>query len=277
MSIDLHCHTVFSDGSTVIEDLLMLAKLRNIQTVGITDHNSFVACTRAVVVGKRLGVNVVPGAEISCCHKERNLNMSLLCYYPENTNRLEGLLKKINDSHKKSMIITMQKVARVYPITLEAVIKKAQGSSSIFKQHIMQVLMDSGYTDYMFGDVHDKLFKDRIGLANTKADYPCMLEVIEEIRGAGGLVVLPHPTHILDISLAEELLEKNLIDGVECNYPDVSPDGANMLKELTLSHSKIVTGGTNFHGANIKNSNTVGTFITEKDQFIKMKKLKNMK
>lgn len=40
MSIDLHCHTRYSDGSTPLEELIQLAALRGVTTFALTDHDT---------------------------------------------------------------------------------------------------------------------------------------------------------------------------------------------------------------------------------------------
>ena len=65
MICDLHCHSKISDGSMGIEELLAMAKRRGIAAIAITDHDAVVGSTRACVVGKRLGIEVIHGVEMS--------------------------------------------------------------------------------------------------------------------------------------------------------------------------------------------------------------------
>ena len=65
MAADLHCHTKLSDGSVGIEDLIVIAQKSGIDTIAITDHDCLAGTVRGKVIGKRYGVNVIPGVEIS--------------------------------------------------------------------------------------------------------------------------------------------------------------------------------------------------------------------
>lgn len=243
MSIDLHCHTRMSDGTASIEELLALAQAKGIHILSVTDHNTFAGSTRALVTGKRMGITVVPGVEISTIDSSRGRPAHILCYFPENPNRLEGLLKKICDSRKRSMMISIQKVARIYPIPVDMIMKRSQGSTGIFKQHIMQALMDAGYTGEMFGDVYQKLFGKRIGLANTKTEYPDVLEAIQEVHDSGGLAVLAHPSEYGGMELLEELCQKKLIDGAEFHHPRNSEADMSVMQDLSQKHGIFLTGG----------------------------------
>lgn len=65
MAADLHCHTKLSDGSVGIEDLIVIAQKSGIDTIAITDHDCLAGTVRGQVIGKRYGVTVIPGVEIS--------------------------------------------------------------------------------------------------------------------------------------------------------------------------------------------------------------------
>ena len=65
MAADLHCHTKLSDGSVGIEDLIVIAHKSGIDTIAITDHDCLAGTVRGRVIGKRYGVNVIPGVELS--------------------------------------------------------------------------------------------------------------------------------------------------------------------------------------------------------------------
>lgn len=274
MSFDLHCHTKMSDGSTSIDEVLTLAQKKNLTGIAITDHDTFAGSTRGVIIGKRMGINVIPGVEISAMDYSRNKKTHILCYMPTNPNRLEGTLKKTSDNRRKAMMISIQKVMCLYNITAEMVLRRSQGSTNIFKQHIMQTLMETGYTNEMFGDVYSKLFNPRIGFANTKIEYPKVEDVINEIHDAGGVAVLAHPSEYKSMELFEELCAANLLDGVELNHPSTTDEDARTIVELAAKNSLFVTGGTDFHGCYSPKTNQIGTHQTEASQILLMKKAK---
>ena len=65
MAGDLHCHTKLSDGSLGIDDLIGIAKRKVLATIAVTDHDATAGATRAVIIGKRQGVQVIHGVELS--------------------------------------------------------------------------------------------------------------------------------------------------------------------------------------------------------------------
>ena len=94
MNADLHCHTKMSDGSTSIDEVIMIAKRRGIKTISITDHDTFAGSIRGKILGKRLGIEVITGAEISAYDYNRNRKVHILCYLCPNPERLEKLFRK---------------------------------------------------------------------------------------------------------------------------------------------------------------------------------------
>lgn len=274
MSIDLHCHTKMSDGSTSIDEVILLAKSSGVTDIAITDHDTFAGSTRGVIIGKRLGINVIPAVEMSAMDYTRNRKVHILCYNPTNPDRLEGTLKKTGDSRRKSMMISIQKVMRIYNISSDMILRRSQGSTNIYKQHVMQALMDAGYADDLFGDVYNRLFNTRIGLAFTKVEYPDVVDVINEIHDAGGLAVMAHPSEYNGMELLNELCEKSLIDGIELNHPRNSDEDKSTIAELAEKFRLFVTGGTDFHGSYTSSINPIGTYTTDASQLAHMKKSK---
>ena len=59
--IDLHTHSLFSDGSMTPEELVFAAKQAGLSAIALTDHDTTDGLARAMAEGQRLGVEVVPG------------------------------------------------------------------------------------------------------------------------------------------------------------------------------------------------------------------------
>ena len=91
MKADLHCHTTMSDGSLGLEETIAQAKRYGIDYFAITDHDTLSSSSRAVVLGERYGVNVIPAVEFSTYDSKHGTKAHIICYNPEKPNRLEGL------------------------------------------------------------------------------------------------------------------------------------------------------------------------------------------
>jgi len=65
MRIDLHTHSIYSDGADTPERMVARAKAIRMDGIAITDHDTTKGWARAIDAGKRLGVHIIPGKEIS--------------------------------------------------------------------------------------------------------------------------------------------------------------------------------------------------------------------
>lgn len=274
MNIDLHCHTAYSDGSLPVKEVIELAALGGVDVLAVTDHDTFAGCAEAASLGKSRGIQVVPGVEISAADLSRKRRVHILCYFPKRPERLDGMLKKILDSRREAMEISIPKVLKLYPVPVEMVAARSQGSASLYKQHVMRALMDAGYTNEMFGEVFQRLFSPKDGLAYTPVQYPDVWKVLDAVHEAQGLAVLAHPSEYRSMDLLQELCEKGRIQGVEAHHPRNSPEDVKTILELCGQYGLAVTGGTDFHGCNTRICNPLGSYLTDEAQFDTLKKVK---
>lgn len=270
MKADLHCHTKLSDGTMGIDDLIVLAKNSGVTTLAITDHDCIAGSVRAELIGKRHGVTVIPGVEFSATDSKRNAKAHILCYLPDTPERLEGLCKNNSLKRKRSAQIMMLKVSKMFPVTVEFILKCSQGSTNVFKQHIMQALMESGYTVSIFGELYNKLFTKQ-SLVNilVETTYPEPAEIIEAIHEAGGIAVLAHPGYFDNFELLEELIPLGL-DGVEVWHPANDEKQQELLISIAEKHGLVMTGGSDFHGGYNETPIKIGDYGPDEDSLAQL-------
>lgn len=265
MSGDLHCHTRLSDGSLGIEDLIVFAKKKGIETIAITDHDCLAGTVRGKVIGARHGIQVIPGVELSSTFEKYNKNLHILCYLPESPDMLEGLCKRNSLARKKASHFMMLQTAKRYPITTEFIIKCATGSTNLYKKHIMQALIECGYTNSFNGDLYKELFTpESENNILVVPKYDSVQNVIDEIHTAGGIAVLAHPVASGCIDYINEIIEMG-IDGIEVFHPSADDEQQAMLKKIAVSHKILMTGGSDFHGMYNQYNVSLGDYNTPDD------------
>ncbi len=265
MPADLHCHSKISDGSTEVDELVLLAKNKGLDTLSVTDHDTLAGSDRAAVFGEKFGVRIIKGVEISCFDYERKRNVHLLCYLPSSRERLSSMLRTVNRNRKQAVQLAIQKVMRAYPIPYDMILRRSAGSNTLFKQHIMRALMDAGYTNEMFGDVYRKLFDSRFGIARVDFEHPDIFEGLRIVRESGGVAVLAHPAVYDSYDIIPELI-KNGLDGIEISYPRAREDDEDVLGRICDEYGLIRTGGTDFHGGNGSAPHPLGTCTTSDEE-----------
>lgn len=277
MTGDLHCHTTLSDGSLGIEDVISQAKRMGLDFISITDHDTMSSISRAKVLGERYGIQTIPGVELSAWDKKRSRKVHILCYAPQKPDRLEGICIKACEIRKQCANEMVQNVMKLYPITVESVMKHATGSKSIFKQHIMHALIDYGYTTHFYGRLNNELFNLETGSCVVEREYPDVNFVLDLIHSARGVAVMAHPLYYNSVELLEELAEKGKIDGVEVNHYTADEQQKAELMKIAEKYDLIVTGGSDFHGLYNAKPTHIGSNVTDKENLERIIKLANKK
>src|ERR1051325_3274264 len=77
--VDLHCHSTASDGTLAPADVVRLSKESELRALSLTDHDTIAGIAEASEEAKKLGIDFLPGIEISCIYP-RPGTMHLLGY-----------------------------------------------------------------------------------------------------------------------------------------------------------------------------------------------------
>lgn len=262
MAGDLHCHTKLSDSSMGIDDLIVLAQKRGVDTIAITDRDCQAGTVRGKIIGERRGITVIPGVEISAYDSKRESYADIICYLSDSPDRLEGLCHRNIVARKKASQMMTLKIARKYPITPELVLKCATGSTAVFEQHIMHALMECGLTDKIYGDLYHELFSSESEEnVLVKAAYADPAEVVAAIHEAGGIAILAHPGKYNNFELLDELIAEGL-DGVEVWHPSNSEEQQAKLLEKAKKAGILTIGGTEFKGMYTEKAISIGEYTT---------------
>lgn len=274
--IDLHCHTNISDCSLSIEEVIMMAKQRGVEFLAITDHDTTIGLLQAIEIGKEIGVNIIPGIEISAFDYERNRRAHILgLYVTPGHSALHQLCQPLVEKrHLASKVMVERIIAAGYDITWELVQSYAEAGTGVYKQHIMHALIDKGYTDRIYSLLYKELFSKgnkttKPGLAFVPIEYVSARDAIIAIREAGGVPVLAHPGQFDNFDAVEEWVEIGL-EGIEVSHPLHKMKDEQKAKELAETYQLIQTGGSDFHGFYSDTQSTIGSYSTNQAEFQKL-------
>lgn len=247
MKIDLHIHTDISDGFQDIEQSLRIAKAKGLQAVAITDHDTTAGIIPSVAIGAKIGIKVIPGVEISAIDKASGVKAHILGYFINiPSNNIDKICNQILIARHEQAIWQMNKlVEHGYNIDIEQVVKQRQGHP-VYKQHIMQELINKGYTNAIYSNLYRQLFKNN-GICAVEIEYADVLDVVRAIKADGGIAVLAHPGYDNNYFLIEALVECGL-DGIELIHEKHSLSDLKNIVRLARKHNLILTGGSDYHG-----------------------------
>lgn len=261
MTVDLHCHTKLSDGSMGIDDIILLAQKRGVETLAITDRDCLAGTIRAKLIGERHGIKVIPGVEISSFDSENKTEVFILGYSSDSPDRLEGLCHRNLLARKRAAQYMMIKAAQKYPITADLVLKCAQGSTNVYPVHIMAALVESGITTELYGNLYNELFCD--GGENSilvRPKLPEPEEIIEAIHDAGGIAIVAYTGTYSDAVL--DKLIKAGVDGIEVWCPQHDEAKTAELAAFAKKNGLLAIGGSDFRGRNNKHCVSIGSYTT---------------
>ncbi len=254
---DLHLHTTHSDSSASVSKVLAYAASAGLAAVAITDHDTMAGVAEAEHLGKKLGIRVIPGVELTTRDTLRDRPVHLLCYLPENQEYLQGFCKKTRASRTRQKIGMLALLKAKYPIRPEDVFENALGSGTIYECHIMKTLADMGYTSTVIGPLMGELIS-RTGSCYVPSDYPDVMKGLSVIHEAGGLAVVAHPGQFESMELVESLAKTGAIDGVEVNHPRNTEAVRKRLRTIAEEWGLLITGGSDFHGSYAMEPHPVG-------------------
>lgn len=262
MTGDLHCHSIYSDGSNTPEELAEFALRAGLTHLGITDHDTMMAIESLAKETRNKGIVLVPGVECTCTDFSRGRSVHMLCYAPKYPNELQTFLNQTLRKRRESKLKMAELIGRMYPLTVEDVLKASRNSASIHEVHLIAPLAAMGYTSTVCGELLKKLI-GKNGSCYVPIEYPDVWETVQIIRETGGLAVMAHPGQFNSLALAAELAQKGLLDGIECFHPrnqeNITKDALQLCEDKHL----LPTGGSDFHGMYASSPNPLGTCVIQ--------------
>ncbi|MCR5575468.1 MAG: PHP domain-containing protein [Oscillospiraceae bacterium] len=242
--IDLHVHTTASDGTAHPEEVVRLAKECGLRAIAITDHDTISGYAGAFSAGEDLGVEVVPGIEVSTKY---GVSVHVLGYYLEN---LVPLLEDVvYDRDRRNAKVAALMAADGLPVSYKKM--KERFGAVIGRPHFGELLIEFGLAK----DMNDA-FERFVG-KGKKYYVPRTTISIEDsvdaIVASGGVPVLAHPFQYnkSDTELREliELCMDHGLRGIECRYSGYGPEQVAYLEKLAEEYRLVKTGGSDYHGS----------------------------
>ncbi len=253
MEIDLHTHTTASDGSFTPSQLVHYAKEKGLKALAVTDHDTIEGNEEALSAGRREGLEVIPGIEISVDHSQGSMHM--LGYFIDiGSQRLKEKLDLLQDSRADRNPKIIEKLNELgLDVSYDEVVE-ASGGGQVGRPHIAQVLLKRGYTTTI-QEAFDKYLGKGAPAYFDKFRLNAE-DAIAMITDAGGVPVLAHP-FTLKCRNQEELEEliKYLatrgLQGIEVYYTEHNEKQTKLYRLLAERNNLLITGGSDFHGANM--------------------------
>lgn len=254
--VDLHVHSVFSDGTFTPSELVDLAIENDLVAFALTDHDTVDGIDEAKNAAKDSTIDVIPGVELSCEYtisRDRKKEIHILGYQLDwKQKELCDTLTMVaeeRDNRNKKMCKNLSDAG--FPIDYQSLISRF-GNTILTRAHFARFLLEKGAIPSIDAAFKKILAQD--GPYFVMRKYLTPQKGIELIKKAGGIPVLAHPL-LYKLSVSEiralivELKDYGL-QGIEAMYSRNHGTDEAFIRKLADEYDLIITGGSDFHGAN---------------------------
>lgn len=255
--VDLHTHSVFSDGTYSPEELVHAALRKGVQLFALTDHDTMDGTARAHALAAERGLRFVYGVEVSTGDHDHlhftgyNIDVndaSFQAFLKENREKRTGRIRQVIRQLQEAGV----------DLTEEDVFSRA--ANTISRAHVADALCKKGYAPNRHTAFRQYLLEGKPGWVAPVA--VSAVEAIQRIKKAGGLAVIAHPGLVTDHWDFPAWTEAGL-DGIEVFYPAHSFSIRQELVYLANRYGLFVTAGSDFHGPNAGKCSSPGMQIPQ--------------
>ncbi len=257
--VDLHIHTNYSDGSYSPAEVVRMAHKIKLAAIAITDHDMTGGIKEAVDEGKKTGIEIIPGIEISCeTSDSADGEVHILGYYGNfDDNDFQEELELFRKLRVERASKIIKKLAGLKVLLDEKEIMKNAGHAAIGRMHIARLIVSEGFA----GSIRECF--DKYLAYGKPAYFPKKKlkpeKAVKMMLDIGAIPVLAHPFYGADdIKIVKELVGYGL-KGIEVYANRHNSMHVKKYLQWANDLDLIVTGGSDFHYSVDNGTGVMGT------------------
>lgn len=264
--IDLHLHTTASDGTLDAAALVERAHEAGVRTLAVTDHDTMAGVPAAAEAASRLGMEFLPGIEITAVLERRDVHV--LAYFldpaPAALQSFLETQREIRVDRARTMATLLGELGA--PIDVESSIAVAvEHGRSIARPTLARALVDAGHVGSV-KEAFDRWIGDGRP-AHVPREGSTPAEVIRLVSKAGGVSAIAHPGLLNRDALIPSLAKAGLT-ALEVYHPEHGASVQAHYRKLSAQHELAVSGGSDFHGDGDRRSASLGSVGLPRNAFI---------
>ena len=262
--IDLHSHTLHSDGERSPSELLAEAAAAGIEVLSVTDHDTVSGLAECAAEAAKVGVRMIPGIELSCELHGREVHILGHLFDP-GAQALRQLATDMLAERRERMERMVERAIaqKLSGVTFERV-KAFSGGENFGRPHLARALVAAGHASSVkdafarFLGNDGPLFVDRRRLSVPAA--------VELLHAAGGTATVAHPgaNHVSQQEL--KVLAECGLDAVEALHPEHVPSQAEAYERWGAALGLLVTAGSDYHGPRVQPGRKLGDRSLARDR-----------
>lgn len=245
---DLHLHSTASDGRLTPPAVMRAAREAGLRAAALTDHDTLAGVAEARAAAESLGLEFVPGIELSTYEEDAG-STHILGYYLSETDptlaaQLEEALMRRGE-RAREIVERLNDLG--VGVTVAEIFALGSPAGLVTRAHIARALVDGGWISSYRAAFDRYLGADGPAYVPIRRLQPA--QGIALIHGAGGVAVLAHPGAAFDEAWIGKLVESGL-DGIEVLHPDHDRATVRRIRRLADRLGLLETGGSDWHGPN---------------------------
>ena len=250
LSADLHCHSIYSDGTLAPSELAQRASQRGVDLWALTDHDDVSGIAQARQSAEDLGMKFVAGVEISVTWAARTVHIVGLDVDEAHQTLLAGLAhiraQRAGRAHELAHSLQTHGVEGAY----EGALQFVSNPALVTRTHFARYLVQAGYVSTMQA-AFDRYLGDR-AVANVPVKWATLSEAVSWIRAANGVAVIAHPGRYGYSELEFDALfsEFQQLGGqaIEVHTGSHSPKHNAWAVDVARQYDFLASCGSDFHG-----------------------------
>ncbi len=244
--VDLHLHTLASDGRLSPTELVRLAASQGLKTIAVTDHDTTDGLAEAFEAAKRFpGLRIIPGIELSADVPGDEVHVLGYFINPEDA-ELQAELVRFREGRVDRAKRMVEKLGQLGIHVEWERVQHFAGDGAVGRPHIAMALVEAGYCQEPKDAFPEYL--GRNGLAYVERVKLTPAEAVGMIQRAGGAAVLAHPAYMNDMESGIASLSGIGLAGIEVHYAKYREDTIRQLARIARQYELIPCGGSDYHG-----------------------------
>jgi predicted metal-dependent phosphoesterase TrpH len=247
--VDLHLHTLASDGFWTPSALIDHLAERQFRVVAVCDHDTQRSVAEATRLGTEWGIVVIPGVEMTTTWSGRQWHLLVYGIAPERTDAAAAPFKAalaevdaILQKHAVDAWKRLEASGRSLPSLTEVM-----AGRPLWPFHVLSSSIKEG---------HNKGLKDAAELVaelggSFTGDLP-LSQVVDAAHEAGGICIVAHPGRSDSVGIMTEadldrMLAEIPIDGLEAHYRSYTDAQTAQYRQMAEDRGLLISCGSDSH------------------------------
>jgi hypothetical protein len=252
--IDMHLHTIHSDGTDTPVELLKKLIGLGIKTFSFTDHDTLRAyeSISLELQKNKSDIRLITGVEVSSIFK--GINVHLLCYnFDINDPAVKKMVAEVGSLRRPRTIATLKYLSENHNIDLSTAATEELLSREISGKLLIISSVKNEYRHISNDTLKSYICEMDVCKYRIDARY-----VIETITNAGGFVALAHPIEVqreyhfdtVQLKVFIQKLKEIGLSAIEVYHSAHNLENIIEYKKIAGELELHIVGGSDFHGYN---------------------------